>query len=490
MTQEHGGPKDLAAIQEEVGLLWARVDRGEEVVLGEDEQVRLVNGLFQLNPATDKEFLAMYLRYVTVPPTVVVDDGNLYYTHQDAAREGRLKYTRPQLEAGEWEEADFVYVEKIIRQGNIERYFKKLAQKYDSFSPVEDSQVRRTIEQAVTEDLQAGKPVLVRSHWRMGSSSLIKAVTQRNFAENSIVTDCQGFSYEEGTPIEVVGQTFAIWEIAEYIASKQVSDPGLDAYDRGNAVEREIESSGKTPAEFLNDFLAERGETAILAVEEAVTFEDPQRLQLIAQIKDLPNIKLMVMLHRISAMEGAYSQVFEGFTSHYLQPVDLEEATMIIRGPLEGSGIRFTDGAIKALYEASGGRPMEINSLCQLLLDPSGGEKTHYVPRVIYDEASVRAMIDHVLKSNLMYDDGFLRNVGNNYEQIWYVGLRSEERELITQIARDGISFGEEVNVGAIQPLIDLALVQVEPDKKTYRVNGELLRAFILKRSVTPRFYD
>ena len=99
-------------------------------------------------------------------------------------------------------------------------------------------------------------------------------------------------------------------------------------------------------------------------------------------------------------------------------------------------------------------------------------------------------MIDHVLKSNLMYDDGFLRNVGNNYEQIWYVGLGKEEKELITQIARDGISFGEEVDAETIRPLIDLALVQVEPDKKAYRVNGELLRAFILKRSVTPRYYD
>ncbi len=400
-------------------------------------------------------------------------------THTHALQRGLLKYTQAQIEAGEWDPADVERAAEALQEELLEdrvhEYFVAIAGQYEQHRPIHDSIVRLDQEAAIAQTLEDNTPVLVRGVWRMGKTSMIESLNTHRSSEkgHSLVIDAQGeYKVSRTTPIDEFRRQFGARTVSHFLSS-------LDA-DRSY----QPETATQSPFEFLNSVLQQREEILYLSIDEVIKYyEDPAKLHYIASLAQLSNIRLSVVLHRIAPIEDVATEAFGDFETYYVRALSLDEVALLVRRPLEGTHVTFTNEAIQRIFEFTGGRPIEVNHLCRNLLIPSFRSVR---PTFTYDAADIDQFTQRSLYA--LYEAG-IQNPQDNAKHVYASALSKQEQDLIAQIATStspGVP-ASEVDKSAVQPLIDITYVKEtkQPDGTvTYQINGELLHSVL--RSLHP----
>jgi hypothetical protein len=354
---------------------------------------------------------------------------------------------------------------EILAMGEEERnrYFSEIAYRYDQGMPVKDSVVRLDQEKAIAEDLENHKPVLIRGVWRTGKTSKVFSVGNHVFQNKNCLTESVDIYGSEESP-ENFKRSLCLSDAAEIIAGSRTD------WEKRHEIEDEIKKSGRAPLEYLNDYLIVRGEKVFLALDEVVAFhKNPEKLKFLASLKDLINIRLGIVLHHIAESEKDFAEIFRDFKTHYVRPLTIEEVGLLVRRPLEGKPIDFTNEAIEKIFEITGGRPLEINNICRVLFDPyskSKKWKAHYNAADI-DEVVTAAKEDY---------RGVFDTVLRNYEKVYKLAFGDTERKIIDRLINEAEipAEGDDFDGKAMQTLINLSFVREDKRVGAYVINGTL----------------
>lgn len=316
----------------------------------------------------------------------------------------------------------------------IENYFTNIAKKYEQSMPIPDSIVRLDQETDITQTLREGRPVLIRGNWRVGKTSMVESLATHQFGrENSLSIDTQvEIASYEGESFENFKRSFGVRKIAEFLVEREHDGEKLeDIFEREDEVKKQIKESQKSPFEFLNDYLKQREEKLFLSLDEVVGLANqPKKLKYLADLKDLSNIRLAVVLHRLAFSENSFKKIFDGYETHFVRSLTLEEVGKLVRKPLEGTQITFTDDAVERIFEFSGGRPMEINNVCHTLMDKYSEDQNC---RFTYRGED----IDELIEKKHWQVIGSFRAAIFNYEQVYNQSMSEEERAIIDRLIKE-----------------------------------------------------
>ena len=334
------------------------------------------------------------------------------YSYKSDKERGWLKYSDEEVDNAQWSAEDLDFVVEELKQERIGNYFRDISKGYPERLSVVDSIVRRDQELEITEELRDGKPVLIRGTWRIGKSSMLLSLANHKFGkENSLfVTATDERIAKDATEYDFINH-FGKGKISNFIAGKKLpakESDNLEGYgkrlDRQNEIGRLISESGKDPFEYLNDFLAERNETVFLAVDEAANLgEHPAEfLEYLASLKNFSQLRIAVVLHRLAEFDEVFPKIFEGYKTHFMRALSIEETGDLIRRPLEGTPINFDDEAVQKIFEFTGGRPMEIHNVCHALMDQLSKLKSYKITYRADD-------IEKIIKSDFLACKNLLR---------------------------------------------------------------------------------
>lgn len=389
--------------------------------------------------------------------------------------QGNLKYSDDELERKQWEADDFKFAAQELGKERIEKYFDDIATKYEERAPIADSIVRGEQEENIFRDLEDGRSVLVRGYWRTGKTSMLFSLKSHKYSDcEDLFIDASADYKSRKCDIEQFKNRFGIHHVARLLTSCEYQ--GDDHHER-NAIEtskkEEIMQSGKTPFEYLNDYMFARGSVALVEIDEAIGFaDDEEKMSHLASLSRYPALRVLIVLHRISKHEEMIERIFGGFKTHFITPISSEESATLITKPVENTQVKFTDDAIDELHRFTGGRPMEIQNVCNALMDPMS-EVAKY--QAIYDASDIQA----VTKDWDHYE--FFEVARDTYRRILEYALSEEERKIIEKLAEVGsMQIDEVVDMEAMDNLGRSGLLQVSEDKLSVSVKGELLRKYAL----------
>jgi len=396
----------------------------------------------------------------------LLKDGSICYPFVliQAKEKGNLKYSEEQVAQEQWDSSDvFIARAAFEKENTVDYYFRDIEGQYECGRIIQDSIVRLDQEKAIVHDLEQGTPVLVRGNWRTGKSSMVASLTKHEYGEGRDIrwsVDMFGATsvsdFQEGCAYEIDG-----W-IAEH---------GLDGKEKtGDDVRQEREAEHMDPFAYLNRYLQEKKETLLLSFDEVIVLAEKEEklLRYIASLQQYDHIKLAVVLHRYAAFEKNFADIFQGFKTHYMRSLTIAETGALVRRPLEGTKVTVTDDAIAEIHAISGGRPLEINTLCYLVFDPKSAQKRR---QFFVDRDDILAEMD---MSHWERRDTW-RNIRNNYEKVYSKSMNDEERAIIDRLMQ-GEAPCAEFDAHMVQPLIDTTFVERDEQRDVYRINGTLFQ--------------
>ncbi|OGI60641.1 hypothetical protein A2641_01930 [Candidatus Nomurabacteria bacterium RIFCSPHIGHO2_01_FULL_37_25] len=374
---------------------------------------------------------------------------------------------QPKIDAGE--ASNFIKAQELTKDD----YFRGVARKYEQTRPIKDSIVRLDQEAKIVETLRADKPVLIRGNWRMGKTSMMESLQTHQFGlKNSIVADVMMENPYSAKSLKNFQKQFGLNAVVEFIAKRE--------FKKKDELRKQITKSRKFPFEFLNDYLIEHGEKVFLSLDEVIFFaEELEKLKYLANLKSLSNIQITLVLHRVAYYESSFKEIFEEYETHFVRALTLEEVETLVRKPLEGTRITFTDDAIQRIFEFTGGRPMEINNVCWALM----GSSEHKNYKFTYSAEDIDAL---TRKETWELGEPF-RIAIVNYKNIYTSSMNNEEQAIIDKLIEKGEVPVSEIEAVKVQPLIDTTFVTRDFAKGAYRINGELFKRVVLDKNLWPR---
>lgn len=355
---------------------------------------------------------------------------------------------------------------------------------YPESKPQKDSFVRLEQEERIAVDLLAGQPVLVRGVTRMGKTSMVKSIETHFFDGETLYLEVRGGD-ETGkhTPIEEYRQTFGLGAVADLIC--QLENPGLSLFAFVAAKRQlslEIRLSLKPPFQYLDDYLGHHQKTAFVALDEVISqSHDVDRFRHIAELTKYRNLRLALVIHCSAHNEDVIAEVFADFQTHFVQAISRADVELLVRTPLEGTGISLSDDAIDEIIKQSGSRPLEINHICRALLRAAAQSERNPIKVRIFDGDDVRNLMNMDLPQLKM----LLDIVFWNYEHVLQAAISDQERQLLSRIASaSGLSTDQIVSqeTGLIDRLVDMTYVVRDDASGQYRINGELLLRLLTDR--------
>jgi len=281
---------------------------------------------------------------------------------------------------------------------------------------------------------------------------------------------------KEGESLKDFKKCFEAYTIAEFIAKKELKDIELeDTFEKEKEIEKQIEKSQRSSLEFLNDYLLEKKEKVFLFLDEVISFaEQPEKMEYLAELKNLNQIQLAIVLHRFAPFENSFRKIFEGYETHFVRQLTIEEVKKLIRTPLENTKITFADEAIQKIFEFTGGRPMEVNMVCRALMDPFSEHKN-------YKFAYHAEDIDNLTKKRIWGLAKSFENAIENYNRVYSRSMSDNERAIIRRLIKEDKVPISEIDPDIIQPLIDTTFVVKDEGEGVYSINGELFKRVISK---------
>jgi hypothetical protein len=398
-----------------------------------------------------------------------------------AKRKGQaipLKYSDEQLEGGQWSQEDKIFVIKELRKERIANYFDKAGDKYEQHKPIPDSLVRLDQEAEIAEKLHTNTPVLIRGNWRIGKTSMVKSLATHQFGEeNTIYIDVNDYNKSEDESLVDFQKRFGTHTIANFIAEREHADSkSIDIDGRKDEIIIQINESQQSPFEFLNDYLGKKDEKVFLSLDEVISYSrQPEIMRYLSSLKDLSQVQLAIVLHRMASDENSFKEIFGGYETYFMRALTMEEVGIIVRKPLEGTKITFTHDAIQRIFGFTGGRPMEVNNICKALMDENSEHKNY---RFTYRAED----IDGLTKIETWKLKVPFESAVNTYKHIYSYSLNNEERTIIDRLIKEerGVSVSE-INAHTVQSLIDTTFVTKDENNGVYRINGELFKRVLSK---------
>jgi len=241
------------------------------------------------------------------------------------------------------------------KEEKMVEFFDKVADGYEATNPVDDSIVRLDQEEALLESLRAKVPILVRGYYHVGKTSMAKTIVRRHYQNDVYLTG----TGEIKAPFEEFKKTFGIRQVRQYILERErpeIMDEQIRQAER--EIEKRIDESDLSPLGYLDRYLGQRGEQALLVLDEVmhiVGTRDREKLNYLASLRELANLDLIIILHRSAEDEELLGETFAGFETYYPRALTFEEVNLLVHRPLEGTPIRFTPGAIREVLAFTGG---------------------------------------------------------------------------------------------------------------------------------------
>ncbi|MDP3769702.1 MAG: hypothetical protein Q8R40_02075 [bacterium] len=228
----------------------------------------------------------------------------------------------------------------------------------------------------------------------------------------------------------------------------------------------------------MNDYLASKGEKAFLSLDEIIGFaEQPEKMKYLAGLKNLSQVQLAIVLHRFASFEDSFKEIFDGYETHFVRQLAIEEVGALVRKPLEGTHITFTNGAIQRIFEFTGGRPMEVNNICRALMDQFSEHKNY---RFMYRAQDIDGLTG---KETWQFGESF-RVAIDTYKRVYNFSMSDEERAITDRLIEEGEVPVSEIDADTIQPLIDTTFVTKDESKGVYRVNGILFKRVLSEQNL------
>lgn len=366
-----------------------------------------------------------------------------------------------------------------------EQYFWKASREFSNLHARRDSVVRLAQEKLISEDLDKGVPVLIRGNWRVGKTSMAQSLISHFYAGNAVFIDTGMYAGEEKKPLEDFKAIFGSGNVAEFVINQEYSGKDeISKFQKVKDLRNQLRNNGQNPFEYLNEYMVQKGKTCFVAIDEAIAYADrkPELLEYLASLKDLPNVKLAIVLHRIQEYEEMFKEIFKEFKTHWIKSLPRSETATLVQHGLSGTEIKFTNDAIDEMQQFTGGRPLETNILCDMLLSPRyseiGCEIQEAMPvkeyKLVYNADDIRKITGQGPRM-LLY---LFERITRHYERIYKVSMSDEERELA-----DRIAIGDDLPENfeeIIQGLIDTDIVVKDERTGEYRINGRLLEETIL----------
>lgn len=454
----------------------SKIDTGEAQNVSEAQELARFDDVFGIDPQRDAEDIRRMMKFVRKDPTIGRISSKWDY-ERDKKNEW-LKYSDDQVVAGLWEDDDLRFVIEELRKERTDNYFAEVARNYEPARSIPDSIVRLDQEAKIAETLRGDKPVLIRGNWRIGKTSMTRSLETHQFgSRNSILIDAMAENPGTSESIEDFQKHFGVSAIEKFIAKRELTEAELkEKFTKEDEVKKQIAESQKSPFEFLNDYLAQRNEKVFLSLDEVIGFaKQPEKLKCLANLKNLRNIQLSIVLHRIASFENSFKEIFDGYETHFVRPLTLEEVGVLVRKPLEGTHITFADDAIQRIFEFTGGRPMEINNVCRALMDQFSEHKNY---RFTYRAEDIDGLTG---KETWQFGESF-RVAIDTYKQVYERSMSDEERTIIDRLIEIGEVPISEIDPTTVQPLIDTTFVAKDESKGIYRINGVLFKRVISER--------
>lgn len=453
----------------------SKIDAGEAQNFSEAQELVMFDEKFGIDKNRDIEDIKKLMKRVGKNP----ETGRIRneYSYESDRNSGLLKYSDKQVENCQWEEDDLQLVIEELRKKRTDNYFGNIAGMYEQAMPIADSVVRLDQEAEIAQKLRNNIPVLIRGNWRMGKTSMVHSLVTHQFgATNSLFIDAMGEGPDRDASLDDFRKHFGVSTIAEFIAKREFpSAKSQDKFEKENQIRKQIKESQKLPFEFLNDYLSEKGEKVFLSLDEVMGFEEqPEKLKYLASLKGLSQVQLAIVLHRIASLEDSFKEIFDGYETRFVRQLTVEEIGTLIRKPLEGTSITFTDDAVQKIFEFTGGRPMEVNNVCRALMNQFSENKKY---RFTYRAEDIEELAG---KETGQLEKSFMIAI-HNYRRIYTDSMSNEERVITDRLVREGEIPTSEVSADTIQPLIDTTFVTKDDNKGTYRINGELFRRVVLE---------
>ncbi len=399
----------------------------------------------------------------------------LLVQYENDKKNGHLKYTTEQLESGQWESDDFALAIETLRNERIENYFRNILNQYEEYMPIPDSIVRLDQESAIAKALRSHKPVLIRGNWRIGKTSMLRSLEKHHFGTgNTLFIDVGGENIGQDKPPDELAKQFCLTQIASLIAKRELkTTAATNISDITASIIKQIKNSKKSAFEFLNDYLAKQGQKVFISLDEVMGFtKKPERLSLLASLKGLSNIHLAIALHRLASFDDLFKNVFKGFETYFMRQLTLKEVGLLVRKPLEGTKISFTDAAIWKIFEFTGGRPMEVNNICHALISQFSKPGKY---KFTYHAQDIDAF---TRKNTFQFEGDFVVAI-RNYKTVYELAMSDEERRIINKLVKIGEIPVSEIDPEIVKPLLDTTFVVKDKSRGTYRINGELFKRVI-----------
>lgn len=188
--------------------------------------------------------------------------------YQSAREKGELKYSPQEigLRPNQWDKEDLDFVIQTLRGEKIREYFWKISENFH-YGIVASRHLEALVslhqEEEMTRDLLQHTPLLIRGTWFAGKTEAAQTLSRNFGRENSLfITPMKRLTSGEL-------ESYIASSVARFIQDK-THDIAREHVSEGKGrqeIEEQIKLTKKPPVKFLNDWLAGRGEIALLVFD-------------------------------------------------------------------------------------------------------------------------------------------------------------------------------------------------------------------------------
>lgn len=223
----------------------------------------------------------------------------------------------------------------------------------------EPLRARKALDDELAAHMTGGHHLCIRGFWRIGKTTLMKAVLQRACERSggaAFVLDLRDPDRDDGLPtsVEAVLSRVAA-KVNEFL---------------GRVGAKELKADPKKPLEVLGELAA----PLFVGFDEliALTALGPGGMVTVidALLTTPRNVKVAVVCHRHRDADAVFEEhvmARAGVASLMVPPITDEELVALVHGPSQELGVSFENEALGVLAELSGNRPWEVLSLCAVL---------------------------------------------------------------------------------------------------------------------------
>lgn len=359
---------------------------------------------------------------------------------------------------------------RVLSEQEKINIYLKLKGRFGTLSGYKESVVRLDQEQEISSSLHQGISVAIRGTRRIGKTSMLMSLHDQH---NGIFIHGGNYGMKaKDLPQDKFLLIFGRSEVADYLCK--------NSEEKKQKIENSIAESGKPPFEFLHESLYANTGFILVAIDELISLQREEYLRHVADLTQFGNIHLVIDLPRIADDERRFGQIFSGFKEFYMRSLSYKEIEAHIQHVTERTGISFTPEAIDTIMKFSGGRPMEINTLCLTLFDrdyDSAGIKE------MYHEADVQSITSHALTK---YASEFEILI-DNYEEEYYRALNDQERMVVQLILRKGRVHEAEIDSDLANSLLLLNFIKRDDNTNDFSINGGLFEKVLREKILNER---